>query len=142
MGLPRITILALVLFVLICGTVFGADQKYVQARVKFDNVDQMMQLRKLHLDIMHAAHSFYEIVTDPVEVVAAYVIAGLLVAIGLFILLGIWGFAQWFFREADPPDSNFSSRDVDDYNEQNHRIDTLEKGIKAIQNELGITKDE
>ena len=68
MGLPRMQILTLALLILICGAALGADQKYVQARVKFDSVDQMMQLRGMHLDIMHVAPSFYEIVSVPEEI--------------------------------------------------------------------------
>jgi len=68
MGLQRTIILTLALLILCGGAAIGDDQIYIQARVKFDTVDQLMQLRGMHLDIMFAAPSFYEIVSHRDEI--------------------------------------------------------------------------
>jgi murein tripeptide amidase MpaA len=71
MKFPRIIILASALALLICGVSLGAEQnneEYIQARIKFSTIDQQMTLLKMHLDVMHATQTFYEIVTNSEEV--------------------------------------------------------------------------
>lgn len=52
---------------LLCPLAFAVEGPYIQARVHIESPEQLMELKRMHLDIMHVGQRFYEIVTDPDE---------------------------------------------------------------------------
>jgi hypothetical protein len=46
---------------------FSATEKYIQAEIKVDSPDKVMQIREMGLDIIRVENQFIEIVTDSVE---------------------------------------------------------------------------
>ena len=60
-------IFAIILLTLTCGQLFAAPQEYMQVRIYIDALEEIRQLRTMHLDVVWQADQFIEIVTDSEE---------------------------------------------------------------------------